>query len=458
MKRVNCFSMLAAALALTLGATSCIKNELENGNEAEGQKTYMTVSFAFPKAPQSYAESLYDDNATEEEAAVKTVDVYIYTSGGIFVSHTSLDVDTDFDGPDDGQNKDHLYTAKTKIATTTGGKLVYVGINLPSTIATSLANKPVSELKTVAQTFTRAQLTTPDDGIPMFSTADTAPASFVPEDDVDADDHNNITVNVKRMVAKVTVERSTSLDVDAVPGTLSDYSFVVNNFNLKSFMEQGAAPDFEDPNWDTGSYVSTDFVDANPATDYIAIVTAGGDATDLEAHYASENTSREKNKGELTYVTVRAKFIPTNVTVYKNDSDPSEDFKTVTSASLNITTPQIFWSVTPSVALGTRFFYTEAIADDYADAKGGEVVEYEDGYCYWNIFLNKNGVGAGAEWDVVRNDYYRCTITRIAGIGNWTEAIEDDDKDTPPNTDTNITTSINVVHWNMVTSEYVLEQ
>jgi hypothetical protein len=282
----------------------------------------------------------------------------------------------------------------------------------------------------------------------MFSTAGVE-ATFVADED---DDDNKITVTVQRMVAKVTVELSDNLNVEAVNGTLSDYSFAVNNFNLKSFMVQGAAPDYKDPNWDTDP--SGDFDAATGS--YIPVVEKVDEVKSLTAHYVSENTSKDKTREELTYVTVRAKFIPENVTVYNNGNDASGGFKTVTPASLSITTPRIFYSVTPSVALGTHFFYTETIADDFVTAKGGTKVPYPDGYCYWNIFLNKGTGNKGYEWDVVRNEFFRCTITRIAAIGN--EVPDVVDPDTPPDTDTKITTNINILYWNTpVLAEYVLE-
>jgi hypothetical protein len=422
----------------------------------------MTVSISFPKAPQSYA--LDDPNATVAEATIDDVDVFIYTAAGSYVSRNHFSVSAgDFKPVSGGVNADKYdYDAGTKISTTTGAKLVFVGLNLPSTLASGLENKPVTELTAVAKSFIHTQLATQGSKLPMFSKMSSAAATFVADEN---DPANNIDVDVERMVAKVTVELSPSLNESAVPGTLDDYTFAINNFNLISFMVQGDSP-FKDPNWD--SYTAGDFAQAvstpsTPTTDkYIPVVTTQANIKDLDALYASENTSYNKTKGEITRVTVRASFIPDKILVFKDPQDPSKGIEPSDPVTEGYTDPEPFWSVTPSVAEATSFFYDEDVANafiaEYVIANPGSTpskVEYPEGYCYWNIFLNK--ASTTNQWDVLRNDFYRCTITRVAAIGNPTPDIED--PGTPPDTDTKITTNINVLFWNLpIEADYVLEK
>ena len=70
---------IMAVAALTLGLTSCSNNDEVTGGETDnGTETYMKVSINFPStnAPQTRA-TTEDVNATDAEAAVKGVDVYI---------------------------------------------------------------------------------------------------------------------------------------------------------------------------------------------------------------------------------------------------------------------------------------------------------------------------------------------------------------------------------------------
>ncbi|MDR2586018.1 MAG: hypothetical protein LBC84_07370, partial [Prevotellaceae bacterium] len=79
-----------ATIALVMGFTSCSKEQDARSKIDEGGKpTSIKVALSFPSTqPQTRATS--DTNATEAEAAVKTVDVFIYTSNGTFSSHTPL--------------------------------------------------------------------------------------------------------------------------------------------------------------------------------------------------------------------------------------------------------------------------------------------------------------------------------------------------------------------------------
>jgi hypothetical protein len=428
-------------IALAMGFASCVNNDepdLNTGTKTtdDGEQTHVTITLNFPELKNSQLRATSDPNATDEEAKINTVDVFIYGSSGYFLSRTSLSASGNIDS----------YTT-TSIQTTTGHKRVFVAVNLPSEMASSLEHKLTSELTQAAKKLTRSQLVS-ENGIIMTSLLENC--TFEVDENAAA---NNPTVSVKRMVAKVTVTKAANMVQAGVPGILGDLSFTINNFNESAFLVQGVAPEYKDPNWASGSYVASQFSQAGPE-DYVLVNEATvSDVKSLRALYAAENTSQDHKMGEITRVSVRATFIPDSVMVYKNGTDHAEGYTNVTSASKGITVPATFWTVTlyrpnPEIA----FFYDENTAKQYAQDKGltiNDVVTFTNGLCYWDIFLNK-GV-----WDVIRNDYYRSTITRIVVPGR--PLVEVTNPDVPPAEETDISVRVDVLPWELVEDDYILD-
>ena len=442
-----------AALAATTLFASCNRDKDDiNILEESGKATSMKVSISFPNVPQTRATG--DLNATEDEAKVNTVDVFIYyTATGGFQSHTHLKADA-FTSAGTAGNAD-LYTANTKIDTTTGAKSVFAGINLPSSVVEALQYQPLSALATVAHTMMPADLTA-SSGFAMFSTE---AVNRVFEEDENAL-ANKITLKCQRMVAKVTVETTAGMEQGGVPGTLGVLEFAVNNFNTKLFMLQGVPEYHKDPNWAIGSFAASDFITNPVGTDYAPVLRrVQGDnpsmKTDYKARYAAENSSEGKLKKEITRVTVRSTFIPEKVTVYTNRLDNTAGYEL--DAPHGGTTPQTFYAITPSVTEGTFYFFSKAIADNFAADHSAEILTYVNGLCYWDIFLNKNPINEVNKWDVLRNDLYKCRITRIVTPGRPSPEVPNPEIK-PEDVETNITADIEILFWNTpIESNYVLE-
>ncbi|MDR0680540.1 MAG: Mfa1 family fimbria major subunit [Dysgonamonadaceae bacterium] len=428
-------------VALAVGIASCNTGDEPNLNTGtkkidDGKQTFITITLNFPKSETSQLRSTGDLNATDEEAKINAVDVFIYDSSGYFLSRTTLPVAGNIDS----------YTT-TAIKTTTGTKKIFVAVNLPQDIAFALEDKPANELKQNAKTLVRSQLAS-ENGIIM--------TGFLEDCTFEADKNaatNNPAISVKRMVAKITVTKASNMTQGGVQGILSNLSFAINNFNERSFLVQGVAPEYKDANWTSGSYDASQFSQAG-SNDYVEVNEASvSDVKSLKALYAAENTSQDHTMGEITRVTVRAAFIPDNMLVYKNGTDNTNGYDIVTSSSAGITTPSTFWMVTlyrpnPEIA----FFYDENIAENYARDNGlmtNDVVAFTDGLCYWDIFLN-NGI-----WDVLRNNYYKSTITRIIAPGR--PNVDVTDPTVPPAVKTDITVNIDVLPWESVEKDYILE-
>ena len=433
---------IAVLTAATMFA-SCNRNNDGDILDDKGSPTSMTVSINFPEGPK--IRSTYDPNGLDAEAKVNWVDIFVYnTNTGNLLSHANLTADK-FDQVA-GTSVADVYQAKVKIQTTTGARSVFAGINLPAAIVENLKNQTVNALTSDAQTMSRIEQAGANN-FAMFS-KDAVNASFVEDEN---DPANHVTLKCQRLVAKVTVETSATLEIGGSPGILGDLKFAVNNFNSKVFMLQGEAPNYKDPNWNT--YTSSDYSDA-AATDYVEILDrkliASPTKEDYHPRYAAENTSNGKLKKEITRATVRATFIP-EVILEGSTGNFTEN------SIHGITTPQTFYAVTRSVDEGTQYFFDVTVANEYAAENGGSfrVVTYTDGYCYWDVFLGKNNQSLN-KWDVLRNDYYQCNITRIVAPGRETPDLTDPDN--TPDTDTKITADIEILFWNTpILSDYILE-
>ena len=444
-----------AALAATTLFASCNKDN-NRINENGGQATSMKVSISFP-SPATRGTLTADPNATNEEVEIRNVDIFIYTASGAFSSHEHL-LGSAFTWQGANATPDaDVYTTTTKIATTTGSKSVYVGINLPAGLAASLEDKPASELATAVKNLTAQQLTNAP-AFTMFSTVGVT-RTFEADENAAA---NKITVKCQRLVAKVTVETKNGYTTDGVPaGTLGNLQYVLYNVNKKMYLLQGTPEARKDPNWDAAGYDNLTYAgDFENMSNWASILSSTNFATPEDyqtagvVRYATENTSERKFKKEITRVLVSGTFIPAKLT----QSDGAGGFLQITNPNISTNTVVSFWAVTPSPVEGSYFFSTEAGAQAFATSKGMPttseyVLFYNNGLCYWDIFLDK--VSGANRWDVLRNDYYKCTINSIKALGR--PGTDLPDPNVTPDTETKIDVTIEVLFWVLKAADYDLE-
>lgn len=196
-----------------------------------------------------------------------------------------------------------------------------------------------------------------------------------------------------------------------------------------------------DPNWET--YESGDFEFFN---EYSIINEANTPVRDLTVKYVLENTSKNLIEKEKTFVIVCCTFIPR----YFSNSDgtlkdETEDFERVVT----------FWTVSTNNST-TKYFNTPEEAKDYFDSavtsNSSPKMQgpYWDGNCYYSLFLNPKG-----NYNIIRNSFYRATITQITPPGRPTPGTEN--PETPIVTNTDLQVSIDIQPWAMVSDDYHLE-
>lgn len=467
MKKVNLFSMLAVT-TLMLSFASCNSDEISgNAPVKPNEPTSMQLFISAPKAPATYANP-NDANATLDEIEMKTVDVLVYqvTATSIVLEQISrLKID-DFDYVE-GSDKYRLKADK-KIATTTGEKRIFVAMNCNETNDFLPDREKIVSYPAIGTTISnvinlQASLAKADDlsnsatGFAMFSTK-AEEVTLVTESSADYASENAVAVTVKRLVAKISVQEHADLrdenqDILSQGGWLTDLEFGIGNANKSAFLlqnvvEEASAKVVQDPNW-------ASFQDGNffGVTNYSAVDEA--DATienGIHPKYAPENTAklRDPEGKNLTYVSVRAKYVP----AFFSDGDGNS-----LGNNNSTTQPESFWVV--MLYDGTiRYFKEVAVATEYfgknSDKSPFLSAKYEGGICYFRGYLNKEGQAdttipgsKAAAYDVLRNIYYKATIKSIKAPG------EPIDKDALVE-NTSITLEIDVQPWVVQTADWDL--
>ncbi len=451
--RRNFLSMMLAAAVLITGFTSCNNDEEafnEGGNKTKkGEPTTMQLVIHAPKAPQTYAPT--DNNATDAEIELKKVNVLIYEKTAVGYQLEQLPITltmADFDVKSGSDT--YLLKADKKISTFTGEKQVFVAVNFEGTLPATIGD-PVTKLPDLVQTLTSPDyLSNSTSGFAMFSTKATD-ANLVAEDNTNYGTANTQKVTVKRMVAKISVQESASLrdgnnKIMSNGGELTEVEFALGNANKTSYLIQKVEGNVvKDNNW--ASFADLDFFPVN-ASGYKTVNDKNATVASVTPVYVPENTAEKYDVDgkNLTYVSVRAKYAP-------------EFFcdGTGTSKGANLAAPKPFWTVTRDNGK-LYYFDVEAEANTFLASypTATKSPQYVDGYCYWRGYLNQKGTpdatitgSTVAKFDVLRNTYYKATITGIKAPGYPT----DQGKVTEPTT---LNMEVNIEPWQVVNDDWNL--
>lgn len=415
---------------------SCVEyNGVDNGVDTGdgGETAYLTLRLTQAGMDALFRAASADPNATEDEISVKKVNVFIYKTDGFLVTHQEL-AGTEFtQGTAISGNNDSWSTSE-KIKTTSGPKKIVVGVNLPDAVVSRFRSSgSIATASTVADIIGAdiSELASTANGIAMFSTA-------ITDATLSADPAGNpVSVEVKRLVAKVTVKEGNALNFDIPGGTLSDLRFSVGNINKEYYpLQQTVAGVVQDPNHtapmtDWVAWVADKFI-PTPA-DYVAVnASTVGSNRDLIAKYVTENTTDQPIEGATTFASIRANFTPTKYSDETGADKISSNTGTFYTVSLNNGI--------------IKFFDTENDADTYQGLNSGSTKKvYTDGYCYYNVFLNPTGA-----YNTYRNDFYQITVTKIMGLGNPSPEATDN---TPITQSSDMVTSIEILPWTFVEVE-----
>ncbi len=449
--KIKKFSFLAVLLAA--GLTSCSNSE--EGFDGTTQETGETTNFnVIIQQPKTYAD---DESATASEIEVKSIDVIIFDHNSTFVDRHHVDNPT----PDPSDPTKYVLTG---LSTTTGEKEIFVGLNLNPALLQGYS-KGVSKAASLDKALTATVSDLTSNGIAMFS-EEGVKSVLVKPSDVDYNNRNVIRTNVARMVAKVTVQKASGLelrsDKEVEKGVvgghiLPDMSFAIRNINKLVYPIQRKNEGTSvviDPNWADGSFNSSDFyheTTSNP-DQYIAIDESTTAIKQLNVKYANENTSEKHYQQETTYASVRATFIPDEFT--NLDGTPTDNSAATTGVD--------FWTLTLDQQGGAVLYFNDYnVMKDYAennlpDGTYTASERYRNGYCYYNMFLNPSN-DEGNEYGTLRNEYYKTNITRIYGLGNPNPG-DGGEEEIPVVSVTHIDVEVTMLPWSVVSDDYELNK
>ncbi|MFV0586185.1 Mfa1 family fimbria major subunit [Bacteroides reticulotermitis] len=430
------FKTVFLATAVMVSFASCSNDEIvDNGNDIpEGEKTSFILTI---DQPQTYAAS--DDNATDREKLINDVDVFIFDKNDQLRSHTALTTN-------DFSETNSQLTSTKKIPTTTGFKRVYVGVNLNKDLVANIKTMGVGATHQLLEKVLDNKVTElgnelDNNGYAMFS-------KVVQEPTFTLDEKNNVVkVNVERLVAKVVVYEKDGLKKQLESGDISTIEFAVGNVNTKFFPLPKA--NYMDPNYIETTTDLADFLKLGYSDSYyIAANTEGTTIVKANKWNILENTSKGKRKSQLTYTSIRAKFLPKyfvrwNSTTKKleNDTRPggADTFHQVKSDK------------------GIYYFTDAGQATAYGNSCTPKVtpVTFERGWCYYPVYLNPTGTHNGVskaedKFNVYRNNIYKVVIASIAGPG-ISKITDPTDPTEPVDETTNMTVEVTIEPWTLNT-------
>lgn len=278
---------------------------------------------------------------------------------------------------------------------------------------------------------------------------------------INPDATNEVTVNIERAAAKVTVESKADFTDDPHGGTIINNSmfFALGNTVDKFYLLQ--QDDYSIPT--NVAYLDNPIVNWDKAIDVVN--SAITDIEDLPAIYCMENVLTDYKQGKTTYIKFKTTFVPGRILTFE-ENETGNGLKVTGDTEFSNTSGVDFYVVLGAInsSLNSSYIKAEdiegkpgvsigAAEDGKCEVTGIEGIthisqKYEEGLCYFGpIWINLNE--AGNESPIYRNDWYHLTVNSINLPGSPTEPVIDDKEDplTPP---VDVTVKLTVMKWNLV--------
>lgn len=397
-KMLKKYAFMAFA-ALSIAA--CKKDQKNDANfsGSNGKDAKLQLTVTAPKSVSTYA--VGDDNATDAEMKINTLDVFVYDDGAPFALTSYVHINGSDVYETDGETiKQQTLDVKT------GAKQVFVGVNLSQEIVNKLKSNYAN--MNTAINVDMSTLVNSGGSVAMFN--ESINRIIIS----DQDGANKITVPVSRLVAKTSVKSGQSLMLSNISGgSLSELNYTIGQANTKQII----APlvNFKDANWLAAEHNASDLKLVDVAS-FQPVNAASATIGNQNVMYVPENTSKEHQHNQVTYVSIRAKFTPS-----------------VLAGNQPLAADGTFYAVFTN--FGVYYLGSLAEAQEYAAANGGaEPITYKNGHCYYRLYLNPEGNTMGeGKYDLLRNVYYNASVTKINGLGTPGENQINGDIGTPAN-------------------------
>lgn len=449
MKKRNLFA--ATLIGLALAACSSVEDiNGEINQNSEGAVVTLKLDMSNTPLTKGSPGATNEQEGTDAENAISNVTVVVDygTTQKVFKS------------TDDGVT--WTTASKTFEFKTPAGDAtfyVYANVNEADNLSSSWAKKLVSKGANVSAYYT--------DNSFFMSNQNGEGVSHT----INEDTENNVTVNIERAAAKVTVESKADFTADPHGGTIIDNSmfFALGNTVDKFYLLQ--QEDYSIPT--NVAYLDNPIVNWDKSIDVVN--SAKTDIKKLPAIYCMENVLTDYKQGKTTYIKFKTTFVPGRILTFAAN-DTGNGLKVTGDTEFSNASGVDFYVVLGATNSSLNSSYIKATdIDNKAGITIGEADEdgkcevtgiegithiskkYVGGLCYFGpIWINLNE--AGDESPIYRNDWYHLTVNSIKLPGSPTEpVIDEEDKDQPLTPDVNVTVTLSVMKWNLVEHDIDLQ-
>lgn len=433
----------------------------ESGMDAsEGVPTTASISIQVSAPGVRSAATRAASQVGEKEVA--TVDILVFDKAGVLETIKS------------GMTPDQTDPDQTKyqVTTSTGQKTIYAIVNNGGKVSNLTTGMTLQAFEQKAFEAAKADAATPGqekidvsiakaDNFLMFGQQ----AQVLDKDQA----QNAVEIRVKRASAKSQVlftdqvKQSANFQPANTAVTFSEAKSQLAQLQSSMFVALGGqfSDDTKILNWTTAT---TDNSLYNREDLWIAARAKGFDqANDGEmdaaaavtaySHYAPENKNATPQMKNTTCALIRVKIAPTTFTVNEgtqaggtfyaivkfNAADKVGDYKELAS----------YYGIYKDQATANA----ELDKIDAGQKALYQVIEYTDGLSYYRLNLRdmQNGTNASERYSILRNNFYKVTVTEINNIGwNRPEDLVDPTDPTPVETETSLEATIVVEDWSDV--------
>lgn len=445
---------VVSMMALVMAACSS-DDEMNNAGvvqDNEGAVVTLKLDMSNPQTKGNPAATNEQDGSTEENA-ISNVTVVVK-----YADETKVFKNTDSGVTWRGESKTFEFETPAGDATF----YVYANVNGADDLSTSWATTLVSNAAVVSAYYTNDS---------FFMSNQNGEGV---EHTINADTENNITVNIERAAAKVTVESKSDFSGEENPfgGKLMDMHFALGNMVSKFYLLQQAPISIPS----TVSYLPENDQTGDDWTEVVLNQSASGvSSTELvsfNAAYCMENVQSEYKQNNTTYIKFSTVFTPDKAldfnTTGGGDWTVKGTLKDVNEPSLAADAPSFFVVLDGNAEYTSNYIMKSDLYGDNNQLKsglsispaegGGNTItgitgitkisdEYVSGKCFFGpIWINLNTDGNASP--IYRNDWYHLTVNSIKLPGLPSEPGDGGDIPLTPNVD--VTLTLSVLDWNMV--------
>ena len=452
MKKRNLFA--ATLIGLALAACSSVEDiNGEINQNSEGAVVTLKLDMSNTPLTKGSPGATNEQLGTTEENAISNVTVVVDygTTQKVFKSDESYD--TGYGWTNDSK------TFKFQTPAGNATFYVYANVNNADDLSSKWGTKLVSNASDVSAYYA--------DNSFFMSNQNGEGVSHT----INEDTENNVTVNIERAAAKVTVASKADFTADPHGGTIIDNSmfFALGNTVDKFYLLQQ-----EDRSIPTDVvYLDEPIVTWNKSIDVTTSTTA--DIKTLPALYCMENVLTDYKQGKTTYIKFKTSFVPGKILTFADNDTKNglkvtgdDDFSSETGVSFYVVLDADNSSLNSSYIKADDIDNSPDVSIQEADEDGKCKVtgidginyiskKYENGICYFGpIWVNLDNTGEISP--IYRNDWYHLTVNSIKLPGSPTEpVIDEEDKDQPLTPDVNVTVTLSVMKWNLVEHDIDLQ-